>query len=223
MQDPYRVLGVSPDASEEEIKKAYRNLAKKYHPDVNNGSTDAEMRMKEVNEAYSTVMKMRREGTSSSNRQTGYQGYSGYQNSYSGYRSGYSGYSSSGGSDSQELNAARSYIRSGYYAEALNVLGGLRDRSAEWYYLCAEANYGMGNRIAALNYARQAVQMDPNNQTYRSLLDQLEGNTHFYENNGTDFGFQWKNASCIPCAVCCATNLFMNCLCNGGGYGPYRW
>ena len=63
MQDPYRVLGVSPSASEDEIKKAYRTLAKKYHPDVNNGSSEAEARMKEVNEAYSQIMKMRRAPT----------------------------------------------------------------------------------------------------------------------------------------------------------------
>ena len=145
MQDPYRVLGVSPDATEDEIKKAYRNLAKKYHPDVNNGSAEAEARMKEVNEAYSTVMKMRREGTSS-----GYQ--SGYQGTYSGYQGGYSGYQSSySGAGTQELNAARNYIRNGYYAEAMQVLSGISERSAEWYYLCGEANYGMGNRIAALN------------------------------------------------------------------------
>ena len=51
MQDPYRVLGVSPQATDDEVKQAYRALAKKYHPDVNNGSADAEARMKEVNEA----------------------------------------------------------------------------------------------------------------------------------------------------------------------------
>ena len=213
MQDPYRVLGVSPDATEDEIKKAYRNLAKKYHPDVNNGSAEAEARMKEVNEAYSTVMKMRRGGTSS-----GYQ--SGYQGTYSGYQGGYSGYQSSySGADTQELNAARNYIRNGYYAEAMQVLSGISERSAEWYYLCGEANYGMGNRIAALNYARQAVQMDPNNMAYRSLLDRLEGNAHFYETNGSDFGFRGANTICgNPCVSCCALNLCARCLCGGGCY-----
>ena len=128
MQDPYRVLGVSPNASEDEIKKAYRNLAKKYHPDVNNGSAEAEARMKEVNEAYSEVMKMRRGGGSSS----GYSSY-GANSGYGGY-SGYSGgYSSYNGAGAQELNAARNYIRSGYYAEAIQALSGVTDRSAEWY------------------------------------------------------------------------------------------
>ncbi len=214
MQDPYRVLGVSPNASEDEIKKAYRNLAKKYHPDVNNGSAEAEARMKEVNEAYSEVMKMRRGGGSSS----GYSSY-GANSGYGGY-SGYSGgYSSYNGAGAQELNAVRNYIRSGYYAEAIQALSGVTDRSAEWYYLNGEANYGLGNRIAALNYARQAVQMDPGNMAYRSLLDRLEGNAHFYETNGSNFGFRAPNTICgNSCVSCCAMNLCLNCLCGGCGY-----
>ena len=84
MMDPYRVLGVSPNASEEEINKAYKQLARKYHPDLNNGSKEAEAKMKEINEAYSQVMKLRQGGGSS------YGGsYSGsYGNSYGGGSSG---------------------------------------------------------------------------------------------------------------------------------------
>ena len=90
MQDPYRVLGVSPNASEDEIKKAYREPARKYHPDVNNGPAAAEAKMKEVNEAYSTIMKMRREGTSGSSQS--HQGYGGYGNSSYGNSNPYGNY-----------------------------------------------------------------------------------------------------------------------------------
>lgn len=244
MQDPYRVLGVSPNASEDEIKKAYRELAKKYHPDVNNGSASAEARMKEINEAYSTIMKMRREGATggSSSRQ----GYGGYGNPYgnsggsgygygsagnSGGYGGYGGYGDFGGyggrsgsaQSSPRMRAARNYIQAGHFQEALRLLEEMNERTAEWYFLVGEANLGLGNRIAALNYARQAVSMDPNNFEYRSLLSRLEGSSHFYQTNGEERGFNVPSAICAnPCAVCCLSQALCSCLCNGccspGGY-----
>lgn len=227
MQDPYRVLGVSQGASEEEIKKAYRNLAKKYHPDVNNGSPEAEARMKEVNEAYSTVMKMKREGASGAG-QSSYGGYgsSGYGN-YGGYGSSgygnYGGQSSSSAGNDPLLSAARNYVRSGHYAEALNVLKDINSRSAEWYYLSGEANLGMGNRVAALNYARQAVSMEPNNFEYRSLLARLEGKSSGYSQNGAPFNAQ-QFICRNPLGLCCLMSLLCNC-CSGscccGGPGVY--
>ena len=244
MQDPYRVLGISPSATEDEIKKAYRTLAKKYHPDVNHGSAEAETRMKEVNEAYSTIMKMRKEGTSYTGGSTG--GYGGQSTGY-GYGSSYGGYgnfggfggfggSSYGGSQSYSTNpqmqAARNYIRSGHYREALNVLEGQSERTAEWYYLCAEANLGLGNRVSALNYARQACNMDPNNFEYRALLSKLEGSSYQYQQSGGHAG-QGFNMPCVMCGsnpllTCCLMNMLCNCLCNccggGGYYGGYgRW
>jgi len=209
MQDPYQILGVSPSATDDEIKKAYRSLAKKYHPDVNNGSAEAEQRMKDVNEAYSTVMKMRREGTSAG---AGY----GYSQGFGGY-GGYSNQSyGSQSTSSPMLQAARNYIQSGYYQEAMNVLEGISDRNAEWYYLCGEAQLGLGNRIAALNYARQAVSMNPNNFEYRALLSRLEGSTHFYQSAGSNHGFGIPSALCgNPCLSCCLGNMLCNCLCNG--------
>ena len=220
MQDPYRVLGVSENASEDEIKKAYRNLAKKYHPDVNNGSPEAEARMKQVNEAYSQVMKMRREGTSSSAYGQGsYGGYGGaYGNPYSGYY-GYGGQSQNTRSSDPLLTAARNYVRSGHYREAINVLEGIRERSAEWYYLSGEANLGIGNRVAALNYARQACSMEPNNFEYRSLLARLEGNSGAYHANGVPFNgqqFICRN----PLSLCCLCSLLCNCCTGGYGYLP---
>lgn len=208
MQDPYHILGVSPTATDDEIKKAYRNLAKKYHPDVNNGSPEAEKRMKEVNEAYSNLMKMRREGNSgySSN------GYgSGYGGAYYGNQSYYEQQNSS-----PQMQAAKNYIRAGYYQEALRLLESMTDRTAEWYYLSGEANLGLGNRIAALNYARQAVNMNPNNFEYRALLSRLEGSSHFYQTSGANHGFGIPTTLCgNPCLTCCFGNMLCNCLCNG--------
>lgn len=232
MQDPYLVLGVSQNASEEEIKKAYRALAKKYHPDVNNGSPQAEARMKEVNEAYSQVMKMRREGTSPNSGGYGSSGYSsngygpyGFNSGF--YGSGFGGYNGYGGqsqsySSNPHLTAARNYVHSGHYQEAMHVLENIRDRSAEWYYLSGEASLGLGNRVAALNYARQAVSMDPNNFEYHSLLARIEGRNTSYQTNGSPFNgqqFICRN----PLSMCCLLSLLCNCCCGGcGGGGYYR-
>ena len=211
MQDPYQVLGVSQSASEDEIKKAYRTLAKKYHPDVNNGSAQAEARMKEVNEAYSTIMKMRREGTSANQGAYGNSGFygSGFGGGYgyNGYN-GYYGQQQSTYQSNPRLTAARNYIRSGHYHEALNVLNDINERNAEWYYLSGEANLGIDNRVAALNYARQAVSMDPNNFEYQSLLHRLEGRNSGYQHNGSPFNgqqFVCRN----PLSMCCLLSLLM--------------
>lgn len=229
MQDPYRVLGVSQGASEDEIKKAYRNLAKKYHPDVNNGSADAEAKMKEVNEAYSQIMKKRREGSSGAYGNQSYGNAGGY--GYGGYGNfgGFNGYGNYGGYGSQSsyssnprLTAARNYVRSGHYNEALNVLQDISERNAEWYYLSAEANLGLGNRIAALNYARQAVNMDPNSFEYRALLARLEGRAAGYQNAGTPFNAQ-QFVCRNPLSLCCMLSLLCNCCCGGCGGGYYRY
>lgn len=218
MQDPYRVLGVSPQATDDEVKKAYRALAKKYHPDVNNGSQEAEARMKEVNEAYSTVMKWRREGTNAY----------GFNGANTG---GSQGYGEAGGSANPHMRAARNYIRAGHFQEAMHILEDIMERNAEWYYLCGEASLGLGNRVAALNYARQAVSMNPNNFEYRALLSRLEGGAQYYQTGGAGRGFSMPTVLCgSPLLGCCVLNLLCNCLCNccggggmgGGYYGRYR-
>ncbi len=213
MQDPYSVLGVSPSASEDEIKKAYRALAKKYHPDVNQGSAEAERHMKEVNEAYSAVMKMRREGTS----------YGGsYGSSQGGYTGGFGGgYGGSARADdpyegNTHMQAARNYILSGHYQEAMRLLEDMQERGAEWYFLFAQANLGVGNRIAALNYARQAVNMNPYSFEYRALLNRIEGNARYYQTSGQSEGFAMPTAICSnPILSCCAFNMLCNCCCGG--------
>lgn len=256
MNDPFQVLGVPASASEDEIKAAYRKLAKKYHPDLNPGSATAEAKMKEVNEAYSEAMKIKKSGgTYRPNSggdpfgQGGYgQGsYGGYgqggqggygQNSQGGYGSrngwdpfedffgGFGGFGGRGntyggqsysnrGYASPELQAASDYIQTGRYQEAIHMLNRVSSHDAEWHYLFAKANLGVGNRIAALNSARQAVQMEPDNMDYRRLLNQLEGSGEAYRQNGGQYDF--RNFICSnPCLTCCVANALVNCLCGRG-------
>ncbi len=205
MRDPYEVLGVSRDASDDDIKKAYRKLAKQYHPDVNPGDKTAEEKMKEINAAYDAIKNGTANQYSAQGGAAGQGGYGGY--GYGGY-SGYGGYGQSGwqtytwdpfrgwtayGSQQQtrqdpeetnELRAARNYIAARHYAEALHVLSNIADRTAKWYYYSAIANAGQGNRILALEHARQACKMDPGNAEYETYLDELERGGNAYRQAG---------------------------------------
>ena len=146
-KNPYEVLGVSPSASDDEIKKAYRELSRKYHPDANINNPLADLaaeKFKEVQEAYDTIM---RERTSGSGYSYGYG--SGYGNSYG---NGYTG-----GQIDPRLQAAANYINSRRYREALNTLDQVNERSGMWYYLSSCANAGCGNNILARDHAAQAV------------------------------------------------------------------
>ena len=152
MLDPYSVLGVPRNASDDEIKKAYRKLSRKYHPDanINNPNKDqAEEKFKEVQQAYEQIMKEREYGGSASG------------NGYGSY-GGFDGYGSAGSStyqdeESMRRRAAANYVQSGHYQEAMNVLNSLGQKNGEWYYLAALANMGLGNNVTALDQIREAV------------------------------------------------------------------
>ena len=183
INDPYKVLGVSPDASDEEIKKAYRSLAKKYHPDLHPGDAEAERRMNEINAAYDQIKNPQQNPGNAG-------GYSSQQ--YGGYNYGYgsSAYGrSSADSEPSGIQAAENYIRVGYFAQAINALESVEpgQRSARWYYLSAYASYQLGNRIRALEHARQAVNMEPNNYTYQQLLSVLQNGGNTYRDMGQTF------------------------------------
>ncbi len=230
MNDPFEVLGISRGATEDEIKAAYRKLAKKYHPDVNGGSAESEAMMKKINEAYAEALKIKRNGGYDPGPQYQYQssGTSGSGAGY-GYRDdgfdfggfgfdfgnfGFNGRSQQR-SSTPELQAVRNYINTGHYNEAMSALQRMTDRSAEWFYLAARASLGLGNRTAALSYARQAAQMDPDSYEYAQLLNRLEGNNATYRRRSTDFGGIPLNACSNPCAWICLLNMFCNCFCGG--------
>ena len=202
MNDPYAVLGVSSSASEEEIKRAYRDLVKKYHPDnyANNPLADlAEAKMKEVNEAYDAIMKARTQG--------GYQSAGG--NGYGGGRT-----SSQGGGryNNPTLIQVRQLIAQNNLAEAERILRSTPANNGEWYYLMGSIAYRRGWMDEAKRYYETACQMDPTNAEYRQALEYMEGTDDTaYRPGGGSFGTLCGGNPCM--SLCC-----LWALCNGGGY-----
>lgn len=190
MKDPYEVLGVSRDASEEEVTKAYRRLAKKYHPDLNPGDPVAEEKMREINEAYDLIKSGKADQASSAYGQ-GRQGYGGgYGDPFGGF-GGYGGFGPFGGQGQQqgsEFDPVVRYLQAGYYREALNVLSGMQNRPAQWYYYSAVANSRLGNQVTALEHAERAVQMDPGNLQYRQFYAMLQNAGQMYGEQSQQFG-----------------------------------
>lgn len=221
--DPYKVLGIEPTATDEEVKKAYRKLSRKYHPDanVNNPHPEvAEEKFKQVQFAYDQIMKMRERGS------TGYGGTGYGQSSYGGF-GGFGGFGSYGGfggqrtnssdnmsEDDLRLQAALNYVNSGHYKEAMNILNSLSQRTAKWYYVHAAASYGLGNQAQALDSAKKAVDMEPSNYQYQQLLQRLQGGGGWYQTTGTGYGRSQSGMD----DMCC--NLLLWNLCCGCGPGP---
>ncbi len=208
--DPYQVLGVSPDASDDEIKSAYRKLAKKYHPDLHPGDEQAARKMKEINAAYEQI-KNPQQANRGGNPYGG--GSGGYGNPFGSGFGGFGGYGGSAGTgtggqsrsgDSPQMAAAVNYINAGYYGEAISALGQVpeRERNARWYYLSALANANMGLKITALEHIRRAVQMDPDNLEYRRVFDRLQSSGQTYQQTGRSYGMPVSSAGI--CLTCCA-------------------
>lgn len=177
MKDPYQVLGVPRGASEEEITKAYRKLAKKYHPDLNPGNKEAEAKMIEINKAYDAIKRGDTSSYSSSNTygRTNTAGGGYYTGGFGGF-GGYGGFGGFGGYGHSmgPLDSAESYLRQGMYEQAMGILRGITDRNARWYYLSAVAFSQAGRMAEAIKACEAAVQLEPGNPRYQNLLQKLK-------------------------------------------------
>lgn len=198
MSDPYKVLGVSPNASDEEIKKAYRALAKKYHPDLNPGDAYAAQKMQEINAAYDQIK--------NPDKHTQANAGAGWYDPFGGAYQ----YNRANRTESERyLDSAMQYLRFGRYSEALNALNLCSERGAKWYYLSALANHGLSNQVTALEHIRRAVSMEPDNPEYLHVLEVIESGGNVYRQRAGDFrGFTLGGNPCANLCLCYLAQMF---------------
>ncbi len=192
MTDPYKILGVSPDASDDEIKKAYHALARKYHPDKYKDSdlaSLAEEKMKEINAAYEEIQKMRENGGA-------------YHGSYSGYGGGSTG--------SSKFARVRVLINAGNFSEAEQLLSetDINDRGAEWNFLMGCIELKKGNSLDASRYFDTACTMDPSNSEYANMRMRMRS----FGNMGGMNSTPYSGGRCSGCDIC-SSLICADCLC----------
>lgn len=197
MQDPYQTLGVSRDATDDEIKTAYRNLAKKYHPDNYAESPLADVaseKMKEINEAYDTIMEARKSGNTQPGENTGYAGYG------AGYTSG------------SKYTDVRMLIKNGRLADAEQILDGVPSsaRDAEWYFLKGTVLLKKGWGEEAFNHMQRACAMEPGNMEYRQAFNYVQS-----RRSGQYGGYNTSPAAGGGCSTCdlCSGLCCADCCC----------
>ena len=196
MKDPYQVLGVSPSATDEEIKDAYRALVKKYHPDKFADSDLAELaneKMKEINSAYDEIQKIRSGGHQTQSNQYG------------------GGFNPGSSSKSEFYTRVRQFINMGsiFEAEQMLLSTPVTNRNGEWYYLYACVMYKKGYYADAQRYFDMACDYEPNNAEYRNARDAFRERS---QNTGAYRTYQ-SSAGCCD-ADCCTSLICADCCCN---------
>ncbi len=220
IRNPYEVLGVSQNATPEEIKKAYRKKVKQYHPDLHPGDATATQKMNEVNEAYDMLTNPEKYRRAQQNT------YSGGAGNYG--QGGYGQYGNFEGfdfedifrgfytmhrieplsSDSPTVAGAVRAVNSGQYAAALQILNSVEAarRNARWYYVSAIAHRGMGHTMEALSHIGKAMELEPNNPTYRRTWQEMQYTGQSYRQNG---GYSVEMTDWSKCCTgLCIANLF---------------
>lgn len=209
MNDPYKVLGVSPNATEAQIKEAYRELAKKYHPDkyVDNPLADlAAEKMREINEAYDYLMKNKNQ-----NNRTG----GSYSNSYGGYN-----YNNTSSNSNNPLNHIRKMVNENRLDEAEAALNSVSVRNAEWHFLMGAVKQKRGWHDMAYQHFARAVQLDPYNAEYRNAYNTMNAQRGFYTSTSNGYGYN-NTSTCCTCDNCTSL-LCADCCCEmmGGDLVP---
>jgi len=205
MNNPYDILGVSPGDSDDEIKSAYRKLAKKYHPDANPGSEYAAEKMREINAAYEKIQELRSNGTDSA--------------SYADSGTGFSGSTSYGDKDgyAKMKSDARAYITVGNLLAALTLLQNIPQgyRDAEWHYIMGHIYLRMNSISRAAREFTIAHTMDPNNAEYNDAYVKINARTDGYRDYADDQQFETYNVGCScchPCTCLCCMNSLFDCI-----------
>lgn len=206
--NPYKVLGVSENASQEEIRTAYLALVKKYHPDkyTDNPLKDlAGEKLKEINQAYEMLTRKQTTGNGTYGSSS--------SGTYGSYNAGGS-YSRPGGTTysgpfATEFARARSYINQNNLTAARDILDGVDVRNAEWNYLYGVIYLRQGWYEKAYDCISRAYEAEPNNAEYRNAYLSLSNSGRTYQNTGTG------GLDASPCCDVCSALMCLNCCCGG--------
>jgi curved DNA-binding protein CbpA len=209
MMDAYKLLGVAPDATDEEIKQAYRALVRKYHPDKYAGTDLADMateKMKEINAAYEQIQEDRRRGGSNS------------QQSSANGQSYNSAYNSGRQNGAFAFGRIRQHVNNGNLDDAYALLMGMPDgeRGSEWHFLMGCVLLRRGQIIDAQNHLDTACRIDPYNAEYRTVRDRLRAQTAASAGGYRTMNSAPSGCACSTCDICmtlaCA-DLCCDCFC----------
>lgn len=218
--DPYQILGVSPQADDDEIKRAYHELARKYHPDRYSNSDFAELakeKMQAINAAYEEIQRRRAAGASAGTG-GGYKGGSD-AGAYGAPNGGGAYYSRYSAEAQEKFLLIRSCLRSGNVTEAERLLYEVAeiDRGAEWYFLLGHIQLHKGAHMDAQHSFETAYRMEPNNNEYWQAKERANQQARQY---GAGYNTTQRGGGCdcdmcstLICADCC-------CECMGGDLIP---